>query len=341
MNCGMCGRTCTTAQVCSGGACVCPPGQTFCNGQCINTSNDNLNCGGCGSVCQSGRFCVGSNCVTPFTCQTNFSMPPMDCPLFPVDPTLCGVAGTAPVSTVGPLTGSLAANGSTFDVPVTLGPADFVRATAFLTVQSNSTSCRFSLYADAGVELQAASDAVFSTSSVTLVQSAYGSAVECGQPMNVRLAKLGGATLNYTVNVERFATNGRFNVGGTSLGNATPLATVSGRACEQVCGMVHSACASRRQTFSLTLPAGKAAIINFAVRGPSSSGTVFAVRAFQPSGVLMCEPVRSTIGFPSWSVETARLVNNTPQAQPVILEVDNSNTASTQSFFQLAVAVEP
>jgi len=49
----------------------CAPGETVCNGKCVNTGFDNFNCGGCSQECIGGS-CVGGNC----TCGLNYYVVP-------------------------------------------------------------------------------------------------------------------------------------------------------------------------------------------------------------------------------------------------------------------------
>ncbi len=73
-NCGACGVTCGSGQVCQNGACsngcaasdggvqsLCVPdgGSPY----CANTVNDSANCGSCGNACGTGKTCVGGACV--------------------------------------------------------------------------------------------------------------------------------------------------------------------------------------------------------------------------------------------------------------------------------------
>jgi hypothetical protein len=64
-NCGGCGVTCSSTEVCSGGACstTCLPGLTACSQACVDTTTDDGNCGACGTVCPSGQGCANGTCV--------------------------------------------------------------------------------------------------------------------------------------------------------------------------------------------------------------------------------------------------------------------------------------
>ncbi len=44
-------------------AAMCPPGLTFCNGKCVDTSTDENHCGACNNVCSAGEFCISGVCT--------------------------------------------------------------------------------------------------------------------------------------------------------------------------------------------------------------------------------------------------------------------------------------
>src|SRR5262249_2357600 len=69
MNCGSCGMTCPSNQVCSAGGCAnnCLPGLSACSQACVDTTADNDNCGNCGHQCGSGMGCVDGSCVPAAT----------------------------------------------------------------------------------------------------------------------------------------------------------------------------------------------------------------------------------------------------------------------------------
>ena len=64
-NCGFCSFTCPRLdQVCTGGRCDCPAGQTDCNGGCFDTSTSQNHCGMCNHGCPAGvEVCSGGSCV--------------------------------------------------------------------------------------------------------------------------------------------------------------------------------------------------------------------------------------------------------------------------------------
>lgn len=64
-NCGGCGRSCPTDQVCAAGSCHdnYPSGQTSCGGSCRDTTTDGVNCGACGHACAASEQCVSGACA--------------------------------------------------------------------------------------------------------------------------------------------------------------------------------------------------------------------------------------------------------------------------------------
>jgi hypothetical protein len=85
-NCGMCGRTCATGEVCDAGmcrspdsnactdtcgggrtcqagTCVCPPMQEFCAGACTDTQTSDEHCGACDAACTGGKVCEAGSCT--------------------------------------------------------------------------------------------------------------------------------------------------------------------------------------------------------------------------------------------------------------------------------------
>ncbi len=76
-HCGMCGRACTTGEVCSAGVCTltCPAGQTACGAGCFDLQTSAAHCGGCSMACPSAANAV-SRCDTgrcAFTCVAGFA----------------------------------------------------------------------------------------------------------------------------------------------------------------------------------------------------------------------------------------------------------------------------
>ena len=85
-NCGACGQPCANGQVCDAGTCraadsntctdacgggrtcqagtcVCPAGQEFCAGNCVDPQTSDEHCGACGEACGGGQVCEGATCV--------------------------------------------------------------------------------------------------------------------------------------------------------------------------------------------------------------------------------------------------------------------------------------
>jgi hypothetical protein len=103
-NCGSCGNVCSPDRVCEGitcvckqsglrctggqcenGACVCPPGLSFCSASdaCIDLHTDPNNCGTCGNAC-SGVPCVRGTCFSPppscsFGCAIAYGLCTLPC----------------------------------------------------------------------------------------------------------------------------------------------------------------------------------------------------------------------------------------------------------------------
>jgi hypothetical protein len=98
--------------VCDGmGSCTCAPGQSLCNGVCVNTSSDPNNCGTCGHVCSAPNAnmacsqgqCVIVSCANGFQncdqqttngCETNITNNVANCGA-------CGHICSAPNTTMG------------------------------------------------------------------------------------------------------------------------------------------------------------------------------------------------------------------------------------------------
>jgi len=89
-NCGACGNACAGGTACIQGACVCPSGETSCNGACTDTSSDPGNCGGCGHACTAmGQTCSFGACV----CSSGGTLCGNVCSDTTSDPSNCGSCG--------------------------------------------------------------------------------------------------------------------------------------------------------------------------------------------------------------------------------------------------------
>jgi hypothetical protein len=66
-NCGGCGISCSSSQVCQQGHCtvLCAAGETICFDGCHDLLFDADNCGTCGNVCPVGLACNNSVCFPP------------------------------------------------------------------------------------------------------------------------------------------------------------------------------------------------------------------------------------------------------------------------------------
>jgi len=90
-NCGWCGNSCDSDEVCTNGSCSCPSYARLCSGRCRNTQTDASNCGSCGTSCGTGQSCVAGACVCP-TGQLYCSS---RCRQISVDRSHCGACGNA------------------------------------------------------------------------------------------------------------------------------------------------------------------------------------------------------------------------------------------------------
>jgi hypothetical protein len=53
-------------QICDGGTCVCPPGQTICPGEgCVDLLTSRDSCGSCENLCPGNQECFGGVCACP------------------------------------------------------------------------------------------------------------------------------------------------------------------------------------------------------------------------------------------------------------------------------------
>lgn len=102
-NCGICGRSCPSGQVCANGNCAarCPAGLADCNGSCRSLSSDPDNCGRCNARCEARPHAVANGCGAPcsYRCDDGFR----DCDgdaangcetESEFDPAHCGACGT-------------------------------------------------------------------------------------------------------------------------------------------------------------------------------------------------------------------------------------------------------
>ncbi len=126
-NCGACGNACNGCEICTNGQCVsqctddapccngqcvstqcpsptvfnpvtcqcvCPGGNTYCDGQCIDIYNDDQHCGSCDNACTNCETCNFGAC-TPINCSSgeiccNGACVPLCSGGSAPDPTTCG-----------------------------------------------------------------------------------------------------------------------------------------------------------------------------------------------------------------------------------------------------------
>ncbi|HEY1958872.1 MAG TPA: hypothetical protein VGH28_24840 [Polyangiaceae bacterium] len=98
-NCGACGKTCKSGEVCNAGQCAltCGGGSFKCDSGCTDLLGDTNNCGGCGVKCDPGKVCNDGGCA--LSCQPGYKSCPDDGgTLFCTDPQSndfnCGACGT-------------------------------------------------------------------------------------------------------------------------------------------------------------------------------------------------------------------------------------------------------
>ena len=57
-----CSPACPTGQTCEKGVCVCPQGEVDCGGSCIVLATSSAHCGACGNACKAGATCLQGKC---------------------------------------------------------------------------------------------------------------------------------------------------------------------------------------------------------------------------------------------------------------------------------------
>lgn len=92
-NCGACGKSCPTGQVCQNSACACSATSQTCNGACTDVQNDTANCGACGTVCPTGQVCAAGKCGN--ACASRLTLCGNACVDLQGSATNCGKCGNA------------------------------------------------------------------------------------------------------------------------------------------------------------------------------------------------------------------------------------------------------
>jgi hypothetical protein len=165
-----------------------------------------------------------------------------------------------------------------------------------------------------------------------------GSAYSCSQPVKLDLSASNSASYDLTITV---ASLGKFNTGSASIPTATPLAinSTSQRVCDQVCGNLLKRCGDIYEYYSFTLPANKGVVIQVAFQS-FGGGANFDFDALQGDGNAICALVSNQISGALQTFYKARIVNNSPNDQVVVL-TPNMWGSPADFWWNLAVAVEP
>ncbi len=75
----------------TGNLLLCQPGQTACNGACVNLQSESTNCGTCGTACTAPAVCANGSCDT--ACATGFQKCGPSCVNVATDSGHCGSCG--------------------------------------------------------------------------------------------------------------------------------------------------------------------------------------------------------------------------------------------------------
>jgi hypothetical protein len=97
-NCGACGSSCRSGQVCSSSACKCSEGTSACDGECVVLASDPKNCGACGSTsalarCDPGNVCEMGVCKISCTLTATSTLCGGACVNLNTDAMNCGACG--------------------------------------------------------------------------------------------------------------------------------------------------------------------------------------------------------------------------------------------------------
>jgi hypothetical protein len=343
LNCGMCGKGCASGQSCNGGTCLCAPGFSLCGSACVPTSTDNMNCGGCNVVCQSGTFCNNSQCLPMFTCQNNFTTAPADCPLIPIDISQCGVQAAQPSSSM-PFTG-MVPGAQTVLTPFTMSASETVYVTgSVLSANGANTADNIFLRNYMNNNLTGNRYVANNISPPNVYFGWNGSPFACAQPVTVgQFDDQPNSPTNYTLDLQLFEHNGKWNTGGSVISSApmlTASTTIDGgtpRVCDQVCGFISFTCGDDREYYKLVLPPKKAVVID---------GVFSAYQNYRPwvdiynnVGGIVCRAINigdlNVYNMPA--AGRGRVINNTDVPQTIYITPYTNWTEN----YNLAISVEP
>lgn len=84
-----CSPPCIGDQLCQDGVCVCPSGQSLCDGRCVNLNSNPDHCGSCNFACDADQGCTSGEC----TCKRGESACGGSCVDTQTDHDNCGTCG--------------------------------------------------------------------------------------------------------------------------------------------------------------------------------------------------------------------------------------------------------
>jgi hypothetical protein len=340
-NCGGCGKVCAPGQTCGTTGCACPTGQKACGVMgCIDITHDNLNCGDCGKTCGTMQFCNSGTCQAMFTCETTFNAPASAwCPYMPLNQANCG--GKTMLGQ--PVTASgTAAQATWATVPFPADPSLYVTVTGTVLAPSGSVNFDTAFRNAMGTYVNSVNQTVGTVLSQPNVNLSWSNtAWACWEAVDVGVWTNSTQGLNYNLTVTRWD-QARFNAGGTSLQEATPLDAGMSGACDHVCGYLHNdGCNNYAGYYSFTIPAGKAVDVMIHVAttftGSCFGGCPSGFFQLLSGGSVACSLASAsvTVGNPQDFI--GRAVNNTAVDQQVDLLIDVTHAGIG---YDIALALE-